>query len=227
MTFRLATLLLTSSVFVLAACDDDDDDNGTGPAQTALIRVVNASGTASVDVLNGTTSVTTALAQNTGSTSCFTVPAGSATLAFRAAGGTTNLASATATLTADQRYTLVLTGTGATSAATLLTDNTTDPGTGNNGIRLVNATATAGDVHITTPTGTLGTPTSAALAAGAATTTFATVPTANTRIRLFNTGTTTGTPRADFTLPTLTGNRLATVVLANPGTATFVVAPCP
>ena len=227
MRFRLATLLLSGSALVLAACDDDDDDGPTQPTQTAQIRVVNASG-ASVDVLSGTTSVTTALAANTGSTSCFTVPAGSSTtLAFRAAGGTTNLATVTQTLTANQRYTLVLTGTGATSTATLLADATTDPTTGNNAIRFVNATATAGDVHVTTPTGTLGTATAAALAAGAATTTFITVPTANTRVRLFNAGTTTGTPRVDFTLPTLTGNRVATVVLANPGTATFVVTPCP
>ncbi len=52
----------------------------------------------------------------------------------------------------------------------------------------------------------------------------------HTQVRLFNTGTTTGTPRADITLAGIPSDRLATVVFTeagNPaGPTAFIVTPC-
>ena len=59
---------------------------------------------------------------------------------------------------------------------------------------------------------------------------FRQYPTVNTRVRLFNVGQATGTPRADFTIGAMPANRVATIVLTPPptgGSATgFMVMPC-
>lgn len=228
------TLAVAVSLLLATGCEDDDD--GTGPVQTVAVRVVNASsGTAgTVNVTAGATDVATGLAFRGATTTCVNVPIGAQTFTFRS--GTTTLATANATLAAGNKYTVILSGTGATPTATVLTDNPTAPATGNAAIRFVNATATAGDVHAT-PVGT--TTLSAAtiltgganLAAGSATG-FLTSPTTNNRFRLTAVNT-PGTTRSDTgaTAVTLPADRITTFVFVPAGTPagpTFLqVNPCP
>ena len=91
-------------------------------------------------------------------------------------------------------------------------------------LRFINATGSAGDIYLTTPTGPIsGAPTVQNLAAGSVSgfnsssapggIFVSTYPTANTRVRLFNVGATTGNPRADFTIGSMGANRVGTVVL--------------
>jgi hypothetical protein len=59
--------------------------------------------------------------------------------------------------------------------------------------------------------------------------TFAQYPQSNVRVRLFNVGQTTGTPRADFTIPAIATNHVATIVLTAPGGGSsngFMVGSC-
>ena len=75
-------------------------------------------------------------------------------------------------------------------------------------------------MHATPPNGALGTPTVANLPViGSGTTpAFITLPKANTQIRLFDPGVTTGTPRANITLTGLPANRVTSVVFLDAGT---------
>ena len=235
---HLASLAALS--IVLVGCDDDDD-NGTQPQQTALVRVVNASpstATADVFVGNQSTALGSGIATGTAGASCFQVPAGSQTLNFRQGGSTTNIASATPfNFVAGQRYTVVLTGTGTTAGsrnAVVLSDDAsvTAPATGQNAIRFFNATGTTGNVFVTAPGAALGTASQTGLATNTATTGgtggYSTYPVASSQVRVFTGGTTTGTPAVNFTVPTLTGSRIATIVLTGgtTGTQAFVVTPC-
>ena len=227
MQYRHTALVLAALVTVAACSDDDDDDGPTGNQGQATVRVVNASSAnATVSVLNGNTTLAPSVAFGTAG-SCVTVPAGSQTLTFRS--GTTNVAATAATpFTANTKYTVVLTGSGATAAATVLPDAFTAPTAGNNVVRFVNATGTAGDVFLTTADGAgTGTPTAGNIGAGAFTT-FASSANTNVRARLFDVGT-TATPRADVTITGVT-NGPATVVftpaIAAGGSTGFVVQPC-
>ena len=235
---HLASLAALS--IVLVGCDDDDD-NGTQPQQTALVRVVNASpstATADVFVGNQSTALGSGIATGTAGASCFQVPAGSQTLNFRQGGSTANIASASAfNFIAGQRYTVVLTGTGTTAGsrnAVVLSDDAsvTAPATGQNAIRFFNATGTTGNVFVTAPGAALGTASQTGLATNTATTGgtggYSTYPVASSQVRVFTGGTTTGTPAVNFTVPTLTGSRIATIVLTGgtTGTQAFVVTPC-
>ena len=236
---HLASLAALS--IVLVGCGDDDD-NGTQPQQTALVRVVNASSstaTADVFVGNQSTALGSGIATGTAGASCFQVPAGNQTLNFRQGGSTTNIASATPfNFMAGQRYTVVLIGTGTTAgsrSAVVLTDDAsvTAPATGQNAIRFFNAMGTTGNVYVTAPGATLGAASQTGLATNTATTGgpggYTTYPVGSSQVRVFTGGTTTGTPAVNFTIPTLSGNRIATVVLTGgtTGTQAFVVTPCP
>lgn len=224
MKFRHTALVLAALVTV-SACDDDDDDV-TAPTTTATVRLVNASpDNATVEVLNGTTVLAPALGFGT-TAACVTVPSGARTLTFRA--GATDLATVNGTFTANGDYTVVVASTDAGTTATLLTDDFTAPTAGNQMLRLYNASNTAGDIFITTADGAVeGTPTVANLATGTATpwTSYAST---NTRVRLFDVGT-TATARGDVTIPTL-ANSVGTVFLteadATSGATGFVVEPC-
>ena len=238
----LASLAALS--IALVGCDDDDD-NGTQPQATALVRVVNASPTtASADLFvgNSSTALGTSTATGTAGTNCVQVPAGSQTLNFRQSGSATNIASATPfSFVSGQRYTVILSGSGTTAgtrSAVVLTDEASVPvpATGQNALRFFNATTgTTGNlnVFVTAPNAALSTANQTGLASNTASTGgtggFSTYPTASTQIRAFPTGSaTTGTPTVNFTLPTLTGNRIATVVLTGgaAGSQAFVVTPC-
>jgi Domain of unknown function (DUF4397) len=226
------------SIALVAACGGD---NTTAPEEAANVRVVNASPT-----------TTTISAANEGRTVAFTLnyqntnaPANcglveqdnDARLDFGNGGNGMGLARIEFPFAAQQNYTVVLFGP---NNATVFPDVFTAPAAGNNAIRFINATGTAGDVYLTTPTANIvGPPTVANLAAGQASGfnassapggTFSFFSTDNTRVRLFDPGVTTGTPRADFTISNLPANRVATVVLAPPpvggSTTAFMVNPC-
>jgi hypothetical protein len=236
-----AMLALAATSIVLVGCDDDDDDGLTTVQPTALVRVVNASSTTSTaDVFVGTqsTALGTGIAAGSASTNCLAVPAGTQSLNFRQGGGTTNVATGTPfNFVSGQRYTAILTGTGTgtdTRQVVVLTDqDVTAPAAGQNAIRFFNATGTTGNIYVTAPGATLGTANQTGLTSGTATTGgtggFSTFPTGSTQVRVFPTGAaTTGTPTVNFTIPTLTGNRVATVVLTGgaAGAQAFVVTPC-
>jgi hypothetical protein len=235
-------LALAATSVVLVACDDDDDDNGTEPQPTALVRVVNASSstaTADLYVGNQSTALGSGIATGTAGATCFNVPTGDQTLNFRQGGGTSSIASAAPfNFVAGQRYTVVLTGTGTAAGArqaVVLTDNTvTAPATGQNAIRFFNATGASGDVYVTAAGAAPGTANQTGLASNTATTGgtggFSTYPTTSTQVRVFPAGgATTGNPTVNFTIPTLPGNRVATIVLTGgaAGSQAFVAVPCP
>ena len=232
MKYQLSGLALALLPVVLIACDDDDD-GPTGNQQFANVRVINASPTTATAAVSVGGQSLGNVAFRSGSATCFQVPVGSQTLTF--ASGGSNVATTPAfNFQANQNATVVLFGTGATRTATVFADNFSAAAAGMNQIRFVNAQGTAGDVFVTTPTGAVtGTP-SASIAAGQASTGgsvgFLAFPTANTRIRLFNTGATTGTPRADLTLANLPASRTSTVVFTEAGTpagaTAFQVDPC-
>lgn len=219
---RTPAVALVACVAVTAlACNSD---NSTGPENRARVQVVNAStGTATTNTMIGSQTVATGTAFGASNASCVLVPTGTQTVTFSSGG--TNVATANADFRAGQRYTIVLTGTGATRAALVLPESTfTSATAGNNGIRFVNATGTAGDVWVTTPGGALsGNASVGNLAAGAATggTTgvdaYGMYPIANTQVRFFDVGTTTGTPRSNITVGSLpTTSRGTTVIFTEP-----------
>jgi hypothetical protein len=92
------------------------------------------------------------------------------------------------------RVRAVLFGTGTTRTAAVFPDNFAAAGTGMNQVRFFNAQSAAGDVFVTTPTGTItGTPSASITAGGVSTggsVGFLSFPMANTRVRVFNTGVT-------------------------------------
>jgi uncharacterized protein DUF4397 len=230
MQYRHAALVLATLALVVTACDDDNDDDVVNPPQNAQVQFVNASTTTtgSVDIANGTTTLGS-LATGTASASCQLVPAGSQSgITFKS--GTTTVATlAPFTFEANKRYTVVLFGP---NTATVFIDNFPDtPAAGQNALRVINATGTAGDVFIAAPNATLTTPTFSNITANGITTNFQTLNTTATSVSLFNVGTTTGTPRASFTLASdIGGNRIGTVVLTNafgtPAATGFLVSPC-
>ncbi len=126
------------------------------------------------------------------------------------------------------------TGTDTRQVVVLPDQDVTAPATGQNAIRFFNATGTTSNVYVTAPGAALGAANQTGLTSGAATTGgtggFSTFPTTSTQIRAFTAGgATTGTPTVNFTIPTLSGNRVATVVLTGgtAGAQAFVVTPCP
>jgi len=156
---------------------------------------------------------------------------------FTVSGTSNSLGSVQYNFVAKQNYTVVFY---APNNAVVYPDVFANPAAGNNAIRFINATGIAGDVYLTPPTINIGSsPTVGNLASGqvsgfnstsAPGGTFLEYPAANTRVRLFNVGQTTGFPRADFTITSLPANRVATIVLTPPptgGAATgFMVMPC-
>ena len=228
------SLLLALLAASIAACGDDDDTGANPSPSVARLRLVNAAaGTSSVDMLlSGSDTPLATLDFGQSNLTCVEVPAGTAqTLTFRS--GSTTLATVTATFGKDERWTVFLTAAGETRRAVAVADEET-AALATNGLRFVNATSSSGDVYATTPGGA---PDPSTLARGNLSPTAASDdpltynfrPVGDTRVRLFDVGTTTGTPRADITLEGLPSSRLATVVFtegATPETSAFVVFPC-
>lgn len=228
-------LIIATSL--LAACGSDKT---TSPTTTANVRIVNASSsTTALNATSGTSALSGGLNfQNTNAaTTCTKLNSGSQTINFTSGSSSSNIGSVTYNFLPGQNYTVVYYGT---NNVVVYPETFTAPSTGNAALRFVNATASAGDLFLTTPTGTVsGTPTVQNFAAGSISGfnstsapggTFGVYPVANTRVRLFNVGQTTGTPRADFTIGSMAANRVGTVVLTpapSGGTTTgFLVNSC-
>lgn len=231
----LAAGIAAALILPLVGCDDDD------PMQPqpdpAMVRIVNAAeGTTNIEVEHtGSGSAVATLDFRETTTTCVQVPAGTRTFTFES--GDVDIASVTAELEEGDRYLLVLAspGAGDERRAVIASDEHV-VGAGNNGLRLVNATATAGDVYVTTPTGTPGAAFRVSgnlgpLALGNFQ--FGDLlqrATEHTRVRLFDVDATTEA-RADVTLTGLPGSRIATVVFTDDGAEAedraFLVFPCP
>jgi hypothetical protein len=236
MKYRCLTPILAIGSLALGACNDDTSTAPT-PTQTARVRVVNLNPTAtSAGLFANGNAVGGNVNFGSAATTCVDVPIGQS-LSFRSAGSSTNLTTITTpNLTANNQYTVVLFGSGASAQSAVLNDNSiTNPAAGNNAIRIFNGTGTAGDVWVTAPGGALtGTASAAGLGAGAGTASFGSFATGNSQVRLFNTGVTTGTPRVTTTINSanLSTNRVGTVFLTESnlagGTtnASFNAAPC-
>ena len=167
----------------------------------------------------------------TGAGCCGTVEeGGSEQVNFVLAGTQTGLAQVTTQIVANTNYLAVFFGP---NNVGVFQESFTTPGSGNNSIRFVNATGSAGDIYLTSPGAVLpgsGTaPTIQNLAAGQASSANQ-YSNGRTEIRMCNVGVNTGTPRVDFTiagLPNNTGTVILTVPPAGQSSPTaFVVGSC-
>lgn len=236
-TLGAIRLCLLSLLVAATACNSKLPQEIEVPtANPARLRIVNAApGIQNVEVVrNG---VATPIAQNLNygafTQSCVSLPANVAhTLTFRSGGA--DLAAGTFTPDAGVKYSAYLTGSGTTRRVVIAPDATTAT-TGNNGVRLINASSGAGDVYVTTPAGD---PVLASrvfgnmgvTALGNPALDYYATETTRTRVRLYDVDATTGTPRADLTLSGLPASRLVTVVLADLASAgpsaSFLTFPC-
>jgi hypothetical protein len=215
----------------LVGCNSLSDITRPPGAAAADLRIINAApGTAGVSVFqdNSTTPIAT-LDFRQSNAACLSIAAGSHVLHFRSAG--TTLASTPAVNFEDnERYTAVLTSMGAVAKAMVLADDFS-AGTGANGLRFINATATAGDVYVFAPGGELGTVAAPAVPNPAQLTgdvEYISRGTPQTQVRFFDVGVTTGTPRAEFTIPALASPRLGTIIFTDAVTnPAFLVNACP
>lgn len=233
MKFTITRLALLALLSISATACEDEDDGVIIEDSFAQVRVVNAADIANVDVFMA--GAATPFVQNLDfrgvTTACALVPPGPRSLVFRVGG--TDLATATATFEAGASYTALLVASGTTRRALVVAD-TAIASTGNNALRFINATATAGDVYVTPPGGAVGASflafgNASPLALSNLNPDFMHRSTEHTQVRFFDTGTIT-TPRADLTLSGLPTSRLGTVVFTDAGTpagaTAFLVTPC-
>lgn len=233
---HVATIVPIIVIGLAAACSSDANE----PDEIANVRIVNASvssGPITANTEGRTIATNVAFQTSTLGGSCGTIEhGGDEQIDFVAAGTSTGLGSVSYNFVAQHNYTVVFYSA---NNAIVYPDTYSLPSAGNNAIRFINATGTPGDVYLTTSNATIaGAPTVGGLAPGASSGSSASVPggtfpqysAANTRVRLFNVGQTTGTPRADFTIQVMPSNGVATVVLTPPpsnSTQTgFMVGPC-
>ena len=215
---RLVARLLPA--LLLAAATACDDDNVVEPGKFATVRVVNVTGVDTLGLVREGLTVPAVWARFRTTSDCIVVPAGQQTLRFRQIRATADLTTIEENLEQGGRYTIVVSGTGATKTTTVLLDEPTafDTATSNL-VRFINATASPGDVYANPPGAAVGTPVVDNLPVFTATTapTWVTLPRANTQIRLFDDGVTTGTPRATLTLA-VPATRVTTIVFMDAGT---------
>jgi hypothetical protein len=227
-TLPLSGLAALASFALITGCSSD----ATKPGNFANMRIVNASAsTGPISATNENRTVQAGVAFQTpaGAGGCGTVEEGSSeSVNFVLAGTQTGLASVTMQIVANTNYTAVFFGP---NNVGVFPESFTTPASGNNNIRFVNATGSAGDIYLSTPGAILpGTsPTVPNLAAGQASTT-AQFSNGRTEIRMFNVGQNTGVPRVDFTIAGLPNN-IATIVLTTPpagqsSPTAFVVGSC-
>ena len=222
-------LLLPLAAAAIVACDDGDIVRPASPQGFATLQIVNA--VLSVDTIGlhldgGQYPIQFARARNTsGSTAanaCVNFPAGQYTVAVHRLRENTPLATTQYEFEGGERYTLVFSGPAASPSITVLEDNFTPPDTSQNIlVRFINASSTAGDVYATAANASLVgvQPTVAGLAPVSGPTAdlpWTTIPRTNTQVRFFNTGVSSGTPRATLNLTGLPANRVTNVVFFDP-----------
>ena len=220
---RLA-LLPFAALIALTGCDDDDDP--VAQQLYAHTRVVNASPVpahanarmfADDERIGAIFTFGSSSACNT-----LTVPEGLRNINFRTADSTL-IAEAEYDFVSGVDYVVALIPNPAVAgAARVAVFEEEYPGTvttGMNAVRAINATSAPGEVVVTTPTGTVTStsPTRVTLAPGGSTggAVFDEYPTANTRVRMYNVGTSTS-PVGDHTLLTVGADRTTTVVFTTP-----------
>jgi Domain of unknown function (DUF4397) len=150
MKLKLLTLLLAATALT-AACDDDDDN--TGPEGEARIRVVHASPDApDVDVLLDDTEVLSDVPYLVAS-GYLETSAGAHNLKVNAAGTTTTVIDADATLADGTDYTVIASGLVAEIEPIVLVDDNSTPAAGNVRVRAIHGapSAPAVDVYVTAP----------------------------------------------------------------------------
>jgi hypothetical protein len=150
MKLKLLTLLLAATALT-AACDDDDDN--TGPEGEARIRVVHASPDApEVDVLLDDTEVLSDVPYLVAS-GYLETSAGDHNLKVNAAGTTTTVIDADATLADGTDYTVIASGLVAEIEPIVLEDDNSAPAAGNVRVRAIHGapSAPAVDVYVTAP----------------------------------------------------------------------------
>jgi hypothetical protein len=150
MKLKLLTLLLAATALT-AACDDDDDN--TGPEGEARIRVVHASPDApEVDVLLDDTEVLSDVPYLVAS-GYLETSAGDHNLKVNAAGTTTTVIDADATLVDGTDYTVIASGLVAEIEPIVLEDDNSAPAAGNVRVRAIHGapSAPAVDVYVTAP----------------------------------------------------------------------------
>ena len=150
MKLKLLTLLLAATALT-AACDDDDDN--TGPEGEARIRVVHASPDApEVDVLLDDTEVLSDVPYLVAS-GYLETSEGDHNLKVNAAGTTTTVIDADATLADGTDYTVIASGLVAEIEPIVLVDDNSTPAAGNVRVRAIHGapSAPAVDVYVTAP----------------------------------------------------------------------------
>ena len=235
LSFSVCAAATLASLPMLFGCSD-----ATKPSEIAEVRIVNVSPTTGAITANSegrTVSSGVAFQTSTQAGGCGTVEEGHEAIDWVLANTTTDLGSTSFNWIAQHDYTVLFYGP---NNAIVYPETFSNPAAGNMAIRFINATGTAGDIYLTTQAATIsGAPTVANLAAGQASGfnsssapggTFVEYPVANIRVRMFNVGQSSGTPRADFTIAGLAASRVGTVILTPPatgGTTTgFIVGPC-
>ena len=229
-TLPVGAFAALASFALITGCSSD----ATKPGNFANMRIVNASAsTGPITAINENRNVQANVAFQTpaGAGSCGTVEEGSSELvSFVLAGTNTGIGSVTMSIAANANYTAVFFGP---NNVGVFQESFTTPASGNNDIRFVNATGSAGDIYLSTPGANLTlpgtTPTVSNLAAGQASTATQ-FSNGRTEIRMFNVGQNTGTPRVDFTIAGLPNN-IGTIVLTTPpagqtSPTAFVVGSC-
>jgi len=236
----LAATALFAVLAFTAGCSSDNvlglgvagTASDTSTASTTRIRFANATA-ASLDVASGGAVATgnTSLGF-AGSSSCLTVNATSPVVAIRTAGTANAVATLTSGLQSGTSYTLVAwtNASGSTQLATI--SDAVAPTSGQSGLRVFNAVATASyDVYVTAPAAPLGsaTPTFAAILGGAASPTTTLDATSAQQVRITATGSQTVLLDAG-NVALLTGQNVV-LVIAPPATGStalraFLVAGC-
>ena len=227
-TLPVGALGALASFALIAGCSSD----ATNPNEIANVRIVNASAsTGPITATNENRTVQAGVAFQTpaGAGGCGTMEEGNdEQLNFTLTSTNAGLASTKQNVTAKQNYTAVFFGP---NNVGFFQESFNTPASGNNSIRFINATGSAGDIYLSTPGAILpGTsPTVSNLAAGQASSS-AQFSNGRTEIRMFNVGQNTGVPRVDFTIAGLPNNT-GTIVLTTPpagqtSPTAFVVGSC-
>ena len=203
----------------LCGCDLTTD---TSTDQPPALRVVNATNISSVTVhLDALQLPFATVASNSATPGCLLIAPGNHVVSFLRDG--LLLDEFSINYARNAGYVVFLVGDATTSRAFAISTNQS-VADGSNGLTLINATTTAGDVYVTgaadDPTAATKVATALAPAAsGTAAPPFVLTPAANLRVRLFDVGTTTD-PRSDISLVPLLASGQGVVVFTDRVAAT-------
>jgi len=150
---RFASLAVVGLALIGTACSDDDSSNGTGPGNSAFVRVVHASPDApNVDVLVDGQTVLTDV-QYRQFSGYLSVPKGMHNIKVNVTGGGATVINADVDLAAGAYYTAIASNVAASITPLVLLDDLSAPAAGSAKVRLVHTAPSAGlvDVYVTAP----------------------------------------------------------------------------